>query len=103
MRPRAAPPLPRRSAAPLHALHSLNRADARARAPRPCAQLNYGQNDPAKVAAIKAVYAELELEKQYQEYEQRSYTELTALIHDQDLLPKALFGDMLKKIYKRVK
>ncbi len=55
------------------------------------------------MAAIKAVYAELELEKQYQEYEQRSYTELTALIHDQDLLPKALFGDMLKKIYKRVK
>ena len=66
-------------------------------------QLNYGQNDPAKVAAIKAVYAELKLEAVYHEYESKSYEELTALINGQDLLPKALFGDMLAKIYKRVK
>ena len=67
------------------------------------AQLNYGQNDPAKVAAIKAVYAELQLEAVYQEYERTSYGELVALIEGQDLLPQALFMDMLKKIYKRVK
>ena len=66
-------------------------------------QLNYGQNDPAKVAAIKAVYAELKLEAVYHEYESKSYEELTALINSQDLLPKALFGDMLAKIYKRQK
>ena len=66
-------------------------------------QLNYGQNDPAKVAAIKAVYAELKLEAVYHEYESKSFEELTALINSQDLLPKALFGDMLAKIYKRQK
>lgn len=66
-------------------------------------QANYGQNDPAKVAAIKAVYAELKLEQVYQEYEQKSYEELSALIRGQELLPQALFGDMLAKIYKRVK
>ena len=66
-------------------------------------QLNYGQNDPAKVAAIKAVYAELKLEAVYHEYESKSYEELTTLINGQDLLPKALFGDMLAKIYKRVR
>jgi farnesyl diphosphate synthase len=67
------------------------------------AQLNYGQNDPAKVATIKAVYAELKLEEVYHEYEAKSYDELSALINGQDLLPKALFGDMLAKIHKRVK
>jgi hypothetical protein len=60
-------------------------------------QANYGQNDPAKVAAIKAVYADLKLEEQYQAYEQTSYEELSALIQGQELLPQALFMDMLTK------
>ena len=67
------------------------------------AQLNYGQNDPAKVATIKAVYAELKLEEVYHEYEAKSYEELKELISGQTLLPHALFGDMLAKIYKRQK
>jgi farnesyl diphosphate synthase len=71
--------------------------------PPAAAQLNYGQNDPAKVAAIKAVYAELELEEVYKAYEASSYEELSALITGQTLLPQALFMDMLTKIHKRVK
>ena len=78
------------------------------RAPRPPAlplplQHNYGQNDPVKVAAIKAVYAELKMEAQYQEYEASAYAELCTLIQEQSLLPKGLFMEMLAKIYKRVK
>jgi farnesyl diphosphate synthase len=71
--------------------------------PTPHAQENYGQNDPAKVSAIKAVYADLGLEEVYKAYEASSYAELSALITGQTLLPQALFMDMLTKIYKRVK
>ncbi len=66
-------------------------------------QANYGQNDAAKVSAIKAVYAELGLEQVFKDYEQESYNELSALIQGQSALPQALFMDMLKKIYKRSK
>ena len=69
----------------------------------PPLQHNYGQNDPVKVAAIKAVYAELKMEVQYQEYEASAYAELCTLIQEQSLLPKGLFMEMLAKIYKRVK
>ena len=66
-------------------------------------EANYGQADAAKVATIKALYAELQLERAFQEYEEQSYGELSQLIRDQSALPHALFGDMLAKIYKRSK
>lgn len=72
-------------------------------AQRAVIERNYGQNDPVKVAAVKAVYAELGLEAVFLEYEQRSYEELSALIQGQTALPQALFMEMLKKIYKRSK
>jgi len=64
---------------------------------------NYGQNEPAKVAAIKALYAELGLEAAFLAYEQQSYEELRALIMEQTVLPTALFMEMLLKIYRRQK
>jgi farnesyl diphosphate synthase len=70
---------------------------------RAVVEANYGQADAAKVATIKALYAELELERAFKEYEEQSYVELSQLIRDQSLLPHALFGDMLSKIYKRSK
>ena len=66
-------------------------------------QENYGQDVPAKIAAVKAVYVELGLEQVFLEYEESSFKELSALISGQTLVPKALFQDMLDKIYKRSK
>jgi farnesyl diphosphate synthase len=70
---------------------------------RKIVELNYGQNDPAKVAAIKALYKELDLESVFKTYEEKSYQELSALIAGQQVLPQALFMEMLAKIYKRSK
>jgi farnesyl diphosphate synthase len=55
------------------------------------------------VAAVKALYKELEIERRFQEYEQRSYEQLSATIEEQTLLPKEVFTSLLKKIYKRSK
>ena len=60
-------------------------------------EVNYGQADPAKVATIKALYAELQLEAVFKDYEQQSYSELSALITEQSVLPSALFMEMLLK------
>lgn len=64
---------------------------------------NYGVDDPAKIAAIKAVYDELGLPAVYAAFEAQSYAELSRDIEAQTSLPKALFADMLAKIYKRDK
>ena len=66
-------------------------------------EANYGQNDPAKVATIKALYKALDLEAVYHAYEDKAYGELSALIQGQTALPQGLFMDMLSKIYKRSK
>ena len=52
---------------------------------------------------IKKLYVELELEKLYLEYEEKSYKELTEIMEGQSVLPKELFSSMLAKIYKRTK
>ena len=46
---------------------------------------------------------DLELEKLYLEYEEKSYKELTEIMEGQTVLPKELFSSMLAKIYKRTK
>jgi len=63
---------------------------------------NYGQNDPAKIAIVKNLYRELELERKYEEYEESSYNTISHHISEMyNGLPKSLFVDMLNKIYKR--
>ncbi|KAL2634028.1 hypothetical protein R1flu_005507 [Riccia fluitans] len=65
---------------------------------------NYGKKDPAKVAIIKKVYKDLNLEKVFEDYEQESYFSLIAAIEAVDSLPlQAVFKTFLKKIYKRQK
>lgn len=64
---------------------------------------NYGQKDHKAVAAVKAVYRELQLEEQFREFEVRSYRELINIVEEQSLLPKAVFTSLLNKIYKRTK
>ena len=64
---------------------------------------NYGKDDAECEKKIKALYIELELEKLYLEYEEKSYKELTEIMEGQSVLPKELFSSMLAKIYKRTK
>ena len=64
---------------------------------------NYGRHDPAAVAAVKALYADLGIAAAYEAYEAETYARLSAEIDAQALLPKAVFTSLLDKIYKRKK
>ncbi|BBN06613.1 farnesyl diphosphate synthase [Marchantia polymorpha subsp. ruderalis] len=65
---------------------------------------NYGKKDPSKVAIIKQLYKELNLEKVFEDYEQESYVALIAAIEQQESLPlQAVLKAFLGKIYKRQK
>jgi farnesyl diphosphate synthase len=64
---------------------------------------NYGREEPERVARVKQVYRELDMPKVYADYEESSYRQLQALIAGQTVVPRAVFDDLLKKIYKRTK
>jgi len=64
---------------------------------------NYGREEPEKVARVKQVYRELDMPKIYADYEENSYRQLQSLIGGQSVVPRAVFDDLLKKIYKRTK
>ena len=67
---------------------------------------NYGQKDDAKEAKVKQLYNELQLEKRYQDYEEKRVSELRKLIDAVDEskgLRKGAFEVFLAKIYKRTK
>ena len=67
---------------------------------------NYGQKDDEKEAKVKQLYNELQLEKRYQDYEEKRVGELRKLIDAVDEskgLRKGVFEVFLAKIYKRTK
>lgn len=67
---------------------------------------NYGQKDDEKEAKVKQLYNELQLEKRYQDYEEKRVGELRKLIDTVDEskgLRKGAFEVFLAKIYKRTK
>lgn len=56
------------------------------------------------VAAVKAVYKDLNLEQLYKDTETESYARLTAMIESKcEYVPKKVFLDFAKKIYFRHK
>ncbi|KAL6197794.1 hypothetical protein ACLB2K_027588 [Fragaria x ananassa] len=65
---------------------------------------NYGNPDPAKVAKVKALYKELDLQGVFAEYERLSYEKLTSSIeaHPSKAVQEVL-KSFLGKIYKRQK
>lgn len=66
----------------------------------------YGRKDGAKEAEVKKIYQELQLERVYQEYEERAVGEIKARIANIDEetgLKKQVFESFLAKIYKRSK
>ncbi|KAL1916091.1 uncharacterized protein VTP21DRAFT_6095 [Calcarisporiella thermophila] len=66
---------------------------------------NYGRKAPEKVAVVKRVYQELQLEDVYRKYEEESYERISNLISkvDDSLVKKEVFTTFMKKIYKRTK
>ncbi|XP_055807375.1 farnesyl pyrophosphate synthase-like isoform X2 [Solanum dulcamara] len=65
---------------------------------------NYGKDDLACVANVKALYNDLKLEDVYLEYEKNKYKELINLIEDQpSKAVQAVLKSFLSKIYKRQK
>ncbi len=52
---------------------------------------------------MKQIYSDLKIPQIYAQYEERSFKELSALINGQKVVPKAVFDDLLAKIYKRAK
>jgi len=82
---------------------ALKRINAKQRA---IIQENYGRNDKACIAAIKALYTELDLAVVYAEQEQTSYSRITAHIdaaHTQGIIPRAILQSLLVLIHKRQK
>jgi len=67
---------------------------------------NYAKNEEHCVVKVKQVYAELELEKKFREYEEEAFQRINQLIDSQSMegeMPKEIFSDFLAKIFKRQK
>lgn len=65
---------------------------------------NYGINDKKAVANVKEVYVQLDIKSVYKEYEETSYTKLMKLIEKAPVsLPKEMFTELVKQLYKRKK
>lgn len=74
-----------------------------------CAQENYGVKNSESEARVKAVYQELELAREFEEYEHDSYTRINGLIDaipaegSADGLKREVYQSFLAKVYKRQK
>ena len=66
-------------------------------------QDNYGRGNLEAVQRVKKLYHELELEPLFKQYEADSHEKLVKMIHEQEILPPAVFTMLLNKIYKRTK
>ena len=69
-------------------------------------KLHYGKHNVESIAAVKAVYKELNLEKRFEDFEATSHAELLALIDtvvQTTPIPRTVFTTLLAKIYKRAK
>jgi len=66
---------------------------------------NYGKKDGKAIAAVKALFKELELEKIFKQYEEDSFKRISKLISESDnsILPHSVFTKFMSKIYKRTK
>lgn len=71
-------------------------------------QENYGVKSSESEARVKAVYRELDLAREFEQYEADSYARLNQLIDEipaegsEDGLKREVFRSFLAKVYKRV-
>lgn len=71
-------------------------------------QENYGQKNAASEAKVKAIFADIDLTKLFNEYESASYAKINGLIEaipegGKDGLKREIFQSFLAKVYKRAK
>jgi len=64
---------------------------------------NYGKKDPSKVAVVKSLYKEVNLEKIFADYEEESKVIISAKIQEIKEVPVPIFQALFNKIYKRSK
>lgn len=65
---------------------------------------SYGQHEADCVARVKEVYKALKLQELYANYEESSYKDVLNLIDAINVaLPKEMFCEYARKIYKRKK
>uniref|UniRef100_K3WEV8 Farnesyl pyrophosphate synthase n=1 Tax=Globisporangium ultimum (strain ATCC 200006 / CBS 805.95 / DAOM BR144) TaxID=431595 RepID=K3WEV8_GLOUD len=64
---------------------------------------HYGKDDPAAIAKVKQVYADLGLAAVYHAYEDATYKEITDEIARVDKIPSEVFTMLVSKIFKRNK
>ena len=84
-------------------VQALARADTKQ---RETLKANYGRAEAEHVAAVKALYVELQLESAFLAYEAESHAALCALITEATAatrIPEAVFKTLLGKIYQRSK
>jgi len=79
-------------------LQALERVD---KSQRELVQQNYGQWDDAKVAKIKELYKTLDLASVYEKYEETFYNQIQKDLAKVSLMPREVFDEAIKKIYKR--
>nr|CAB3245591.1 farnesyl pyrophosphate synthase-like [Phallusia mammillata] len=65
----------------------------------------YGQKDPEKVQAVKDLYRNLELEAAFKQFEEVTYNDICSEVEGiaNSSIPKEIYLNLLKKIYKRQK
>ncbi|XP_057581838.1 farnesyl pyrophosphate synthase isoform X4 [Hippopotamus amphibius kiboko] len=67
-------------------------------------QENYGQKEAEKVARVKALYEEMNLQAVFKQFEEDSYSHILGLIQQYAApLPPAIFLGLVHKLYKREK
>ena len=64
---------------------------------------NYGQDDEEKIATVKKLFVEMNLEDKFKTYEEASYSSIKSLIAQVTDIPAEVFEFLLRKIYKRSK
>ncbi|GAA5884873.1 hypothetical protein JCM3774_002119 [Rhodotorula dairenensis] len=75
----------------------------------PLTSENYGVKSSESEARVKSVYQELDLAREFEQYEADSYARLNALIDEipsegsHDGLKRQVFQSFLAKVYKRQK
>jgi len=72
-------------------------------AQRAVLEANYGYKSKKNELAIKKLYQEMDIERDFKEYEEASYKRIQSLMAEVTEIPHQVFLNFLDKIYKRAK
>lgn len=66
-------------------------------------EANYAKKEAKCEAKVKAVFAKLNLEAKFKEFEETAHAELVSKIANVQGMPTTIFSQLLARIYKRDK